>query len=49
MPGEDAEELVRAAVNCKVRKLLKRLQLLLVTISKNPTNPVTNPYAASSH
>jgi hypothetical protein len=35
-PSEDVEDLARGIVNCKVHKLVKCLQLLVVTRCKSP-------------
>jgi hypothetical protein len=43
----DCEGLVRAVVNCRVRKLATALQLLVVTICKCSINPITNPNSST--
>jgi NADH:ubiquinone oxidoreductase subunit H len=40
---------VRAVVNCRAYELLITLQLLVVTICKGSTNPITNPDPVYSH
>jgi hypothetical protein len=50
--GEDTadwEDLVRAVVNCRVCESAIALQLLVVTIYKWSTNPITNPNPVYSH
>jgi hypothetical protein len=43
------EGLVHTAVHCEVCELVKRLQLLLVTICEIPINPITNQTRICSH
>jgi hypothetical protein len=52
MTGEhtaDWEDLVRAAVYCRVCELAIALSLLVVTICKCSVNPITNPNPLHSH
>jgi hypothetical protein len=45
----DCEDLGRAAVNCRECELAIALYLLIVTICKCSTNPITNPNPVYSH
>jgi hypothetical protein len=50
--GEDTarwEDLVCAAVICKEHKSVRLLEVVVVTVSKSPVNPITNPNPLPSH
>jgi hypothetical protein len=49
MSTVDVEELVRAAVSCRICELAIALQLFVVTNSKCSINPITNPNSVYSH